>query len=144
MTNNTLKVTYFIILFALITSFVTYRLYTELCTEPQLRKNLLAKGRYSIAIIEKVNLLRRSSHSIPTYTFKVNNEIITSTNSGIIQKTLFPFSKESIGSRRYVIFIPDKPSDNSILPLCVPPDSLQAPNEGWSTLPTGKIEFIIP
>lgn len=133
-----------IIVLAILVSIASYVVYRELYAEPQLRNKLLKFGRYTIAIIDDVNSIRRSSRQIPTYTFKVNEQSISSRKKGIIQKELFPFSKKSIGTKRYIIYLSENPNLNSILPYCIPPDSIEVPTNGWKELPTGSIEFIIP
>jgi hypothetical protein len=65
-------------------------------------------------------------------------------NGVISQSNGIYFSEADIGNKYFLIFLPDDPNTNSILPYNRPPDTLNCPDKGWPNLPFGKIEFPIP
>jgi len=131
------------VLFLLVTLILAYTLYSNLVAEPKLRNQLLIKGRYSIATIQNIWKVRKGGTMV-SYSFSVDGKKYNCSGQGFIQKSLNAFSSHSINQKRYVVYLAENPFKNSILPLCIPPDTIQCPKNGWNKLPTGSIEFVIP
>lgn len=141
MNNNVIKKGLFIVA---ILALVISVLYINLIKEPGLRAKLLSKGHYTIGIITEVyHPARHKQQSYPYFTYLVDGRKMEGYGNGIIQKQEDTyFNDRDIGRRFFVVFLPSDPEKCSILPYCIPPDTLQSPQKGWSKIPTGKIKYI--
>ena len=93
----------------------------SLLKEEDTGKQLLKKGRYSIATITSFRRIGRKRSFFdqyePVYKFKVKGQDYSGKGFGIIQlDSKFHIQMSDTGSRYLVVFLPDNPEINSLLP----------------------------
>lgn len=124
----------FFIFFGSIGLYLEYEKYSK-------KQKLLDHGRFSIATITDVLNNGTQNQQVspsqktysPFYEFKINGVKFEGGGNSVIQDT--KLDRRATGSRYYVVYFPENPSINSLLPDCELSDSLTCPQNGWDHIP---------